>query len=82
LQDALDREPLPPVENNYASVADALHDGKVHRIRSSASRNQQPTSTGVFHTGVFYLYWYHTLTGSLPVTVRLLLIHVRLAAES
>jgi len=36
-------------ENNYASVADALPDGKLHRIRSNVTRNQQQISTGTFH---------------------------------
>jgi len=51
-QDALDREPLPPVENNYASVADALTDGKLHRIRSAINQNQQQASTGNSHSSI------------------------------
>jgi len=47
-QDALSRDPQPPTENNYACVADAIRDGKLHRIRSNVNQNQQPPSTGGF----------------------------------
>jgi len=49
LQDALDRDSTAPDENNYASVADALHDGKLHRIRSTVDRSQQQPSTGMLY---------------------------------
>jgi len=45
----LDRKASAPEENNYASVADALPDGKLHRIRSAVAKNQQQVSTGMIH---------------------------------
>jgi len=53
-QDALPYDSSSPVENNYASVADALHDGKLHRIRSNVNRNQQQVLAGMFHSGTSF----------------------------
>ena len=65
-QDAVDPYTKAPIENNYASVADILPAGRLHHIRSVASRKQD--ETGVVSSE----YHSHLILRSIPMSNRVL----------